>query len=42
MIRRWDMRGPSSQEGQILAELETNVGCFTLGDIFKGEMPLIA
>ncbi|KAG8908337.1 hypothetical protein FRB99_007263 [Tulasnella sp. 403] len=38
-IIRWDMRNGKSR---VLAELETTVGHFTLGDPYKGEMPLIA
>jgi WD40 repeat protein len=42
MIRLWDMRKAMYHESQVLAELETNVGHFILGDIHKGEMPLLA
>lgn len=39
-ILEWDMR--VAENPRVLAELETSVGHFSLGDIHKGEMPLIA
>jgi len=38
-ILSWDMR---KAEPEVLAELDVNVGCFSLGNIHNGEMPLIA